>query len=147
MCRYGYHHWAVGPSALKAPIGWFTPHALSTKEVYSTIDDFVRCAELAKEAGYDGVEIMGSEGYLINQFIVSKTNKRTDEFGGSYENRTRLPIEVVRRTRQAVGKDFIIVYRLSMLDLVDDGSSWEEIVSLAKQIEQVLFHSLDQKPA
>ena len=90
---------------------------------------------------------MGSEGYLINQFIVSKTNKRTDEFGGSYENRTRLPIEVVRRTRQAVGKDFIIEYRLSMLDLVDDGSSWEEIVSLAKQIEQVLFHSLDQKPA
>lgn len=135
--RYGYHHWAVAPSALKSPIGWFTPHALTTKEVYSTIDDFVRCAELAKEAGYDGVEVMGSEGYLINQFIVSKTNKRTDEFGGSYENRIRLPIEIVRRTRQALGKDFIIVYRLSMLDLVDDGSTWDEIAMLAKKIEEV----------
>ena len=100
-----------------------------------TITDYAKCAEYAKSAGYDGVEIMGSEGYLINQFLVKKTNKRTDQYGGSYDNRMRLPIEIVKRTRQAVGKDFIIIYRLSMLDLVEGGSSWAEVVELAKRIE------------
>ncbi len=104
--------------------------------MYETIDDFVKCAVLAKEAGYDGVEVMGSEGYFINQFLVNKTNKRTDEFGGSYENRMRLAVEIVKKTREAVGKNFIIIYRLSMLDLVDDGSKWEEIVELAQRIEK-----------
>lgn len=134
--RYGYHPLNVAPSAIKAPIGWFKPRALSPRKIRKTIDDFVNCAEMAKLAGYDGVEIMGSEGYLINQFIVKHTNKRTDEWGGSYENRIRFPIEIVKRTREAVGKDFIIVYRLSMLDLVKDGSSWEEVVQLAKAIEE-----------
>ncbi len=96
----------------------------------------MKCAVLAKEAGYDGVEVMGSEGYFINQFLVTKTNKRTDEFGGSYENRMRLAVDIVKKTREAVGKDFIIIYRLSMLDLVDDGSKWEEIVELAQRIER-----------
>jgi len=134
--RYGYHFNSVSASAIKSPISWFKPKALSDKEVRGTIDDFVRSAELAKEAGYDGVEIMGSEGYLINQFLVQKTNKRTDEWGGSYENRMRFPVEIVRRVREAVGKDFIIIYRLSMLDLVDDGSSWQEVVELAHRIEK-----------
>eukprot|EP01038_Epipyxis_sp_PR26KG_P004747 gene4747-6658_t len=134
--RYAYHPWAVSASPIKAPIGWFTPKELTSAEVKSTIADFVKCAVLAKKAGYDGVEIMGSEGYLINQFIVKKTNKRTDEWGGSYANRIRLPVEIVKSVREAVGKDFIIIYRLSMLDLVDEGSSWEEIVELAKLIEQ-----------
>jgi 2,4-dienoyl-CoA reductase (NADPH2) len=133
--RYGYHYWTVSSSAIKAPIGWSTPKALCTKEVYDTIDDFTRCAVLAKEAGYDGVEIMGSEGYLINQFLVERTNKRTDEWGGSYQNRMRFPIEIVKKTREAVGNDFVIIYRLSMLDLVDGGSSWDEITELACQIE------------
>jgi 2,4-dienoyl-CoA reductase (NADPH2) len=109
---------------------------LTTKEVKQTIEDYVECASLAQYAGYDGVEIMGSEGYLINQFIVKKTNKRTDEWGGSYANRIRFPIEIVKRTREKVGPNFIIIYRLSMLDLVDDGSSWEEVVHLAKEIEK-----------
>lgn len=134
--RYGYHPWNVSASAIKAPIGWFTPKALTGDEVLQNIDDFVKCASLAKEAGYDGVEIMGSEGYFINQFLVSRTNKRTDEWGGSYENRCKLPLEIVKKTRAAVGKDFIIIYRLSMLDLVEGGSSWAEVVQLAKQIEE-----------
>lgn len=134
--RYAYHPWPVSASAIKSPIGMYTPTALSTSEVYTTIDDFVKCAEFAKQAGYDGVEIMGSEGYFINQFLVKKTNNRTDEWGGSYENRMRLPTEIVKRVREAVGKDFIIIYRLSMLDLVDDGSTWQEIVELAKNIER-----------
>mmetsp|Transcript_34326 Transcript_34326/g.49894 ORF Transcript_34326/g.49894 Transcript_34326/m.49894 type:complete len:766 (+) Transcript_34326:35-2332(+) len=133
--RYAYHFNPVSASAIKSPIGWYKPKALSSTEVENTIDDFVRCSELAKSAGYDGVEIMGSEGYFINQFIVSRTNKRTDKWGGSYENRIRLPIEVVKRVRQAVGKDFIIIYRLSMLDLVEGGSSWPEVVELAHKIE------------
>lgn len=133
--RYGYHFSPVSASAIKAPIGWFTPKALTSSEVRATIDDFVKCAELAKAAGYDGVEVMGSEGYFINQFIAQRTNKRTDEWGGSYENRIRLPTEIVKSIRQAVGKDFIIIYRLSMLDLVDDGSTWQEIVELAQKIE------------
>lgn len=134
--RYGYHPLNVAPSAIKAPIGIFKPFALSTRKVERTISDFVRCAALSKDAGYDGVEIMGSEGYLINQFIAARTNKRTDQWGGSYENRIRFPLEIIRRTRQQVGDDFIIVYRLSMLDLVEEGSSWEEIEQLARQVEE-----------
>lgn len=133
--RYGYHPFNVSASALKAPIGWFTPKALSSSDVYRTIDDFAKCAALAQKAGYDGVEVMGSEGYLINQFLVKRTNKRTDEFGGSYRNRMRLPIEIVKKVRAATSPDFIIIYRLSMLDLVEDGSSWEEIVELANEIK------------
>ncbi len=134
--RYGYHPICVAPSAIKSPISPFKPWKLSRGGIQRTINDFVNCAKLAQEAGYDGVEIMGSEGYLINQFIVSKTNHRTDEWGGSYENRIKFPIEIVRRTREAVGKNFIIIYRLSMLDLVEDGSSWEEVEQLAKEIEK-----------
>lgn len=134
--RYGYHPLAVAPSAIKSPISPFKPWALSNGGVKRTIKDYVRCAVLAREAGYDGVEIMGSEGYLINQFIVKKTNRRTDEWGGSYENRIRFPIEIVRQVRAAVGPDFIIIYRLSMLDLVPDGSTWEEIEILAHEIEK-----------
>ncbi|TAH09957.1 MAG: NADPH-dependent 2,4-dienoyl-CoA reductase, partial [Sphingobacteriia bacterium] len=134
--RYGYHPICVAPSAIKSPISPFKPWKLSRGGIKRTINDFVNCAKLAKEAGYDGVEIMGSEGYLINQFIVSKTNQRTDEWGGSYQNRIKFPIEIVRQTREAVGKNFIIIYRLSMLDLVEDGSSWEEVEQLAKAIEK-----------
>lgn len=133
--RYGYHPLAVSASRIKSPISPFKPWKLSTGGVRRTIRAFAKSAALAREAGYDGVEIMGSEGYLINQFIVSKTNKRTDEWGGSYENRMRFPVEIVRQVREAVGPDFIIIYRLSMLDLVDDGSTWEEVVQLAKAIE------------
>ncbi|MDP1973742.1 MAG: NADPH-dependent 2,4-dienoyl-CoA reductase [Sediminibacterium sp.] len=134
--RYGYHPICVAPSAIKSPISPFKPWKLSSGGIKRTINDFVNCAKLAQEADYDGVEIMGSEGYLINQFIVSKTNKRTDEWGGSYENRIKFPIEIVRQTREAVGKNFIIIYRLSMLDLVEDGSTWEEVEQLAKAIEK-----------
>ena len=134
--RYAYHPFSVAPSAIKSPITPFKPRALSARGVESTIDDFARCAELAKAAGYDGVEVMGSEGYLINQFLVRKTNKRTDRWGGeSFEQRMMFPVEIVRRTRKAVGDDFIIIYRLSMLDLVADGHTWEEVVTLAKAIE------------
>ncbi len=134
--RYGYHPFSVAPSPIKSPITPFKPWKLSLSGIKSTIKDFVNCAKLAQEAGYDGVEIMGSEGYLINQFIVSKTNHRNDEYGGAYENRIRFPIEIVRAVREAVGTNFIIIYRLSMLDLVDDGSTWEEVVHLAKKIEE-----------
>lgn len=133
--RYAYHPDLVAPSAIQAPISPHVPHELTGEEIEQTIADYVRSAVLAKEAGYDGVEIMGSEGYLINEFVVRHTNKRTDEWGGSHENRMRLPIEIVRRTREAVGEDFIIVYRLSMLDLVPDGSTFEEVVILAERIE------------
>lgn len=133
--RYAYHPDLVAPSAIQAPISPHVPNELTSEEIEQTIADYVRSAALAKEAGYDGVEIMGSEGYLINEFIVRHTNKRTDEWGGSYENRMRLPIEIVRRTREAVGEDFIIVYRLSMLDLVPDGSTFDEVVTLAERIE------------
>ncbi|MFJ9804491.1 oxidoreductase [Streptomyces wuyuanensis] len=133
--RYAYHPQLVAPSALQAPISPFVPHALTDEEVEQTVEDYVRAAELAKSAGYDGVEIMGSEGYLINEFIASATNHRDDRWGGSYDNRTRFPREIVRRTRERVGDDFIIVYRLSMLDLVPGGSSLEEVVALAKEIE------------
>ena len=133
--RYGYSEANVSASDTKAPISPFPAKALTVDGIERTIEDYAHCAALAQGAGYDGVEIMGSEGYLINQFIVSKTNRRTDEWGGSYENRIKLPIEIVRRTRERVGPNFIIIYRLSMLDLVDDGSSWEEVVHLAKEIE------------
>ena len=133
--RYGYHPLAVAPSPIKSPISPFKPWRLSNRGVESTIKDFVRCAVLAQEAGYDGVEVMGSEGYLINQFIVKKTNKRTDEWGGSFVNRIKFPIEIVKRIRKAVGDNFIIIYRLSMLDLVHDGSSWNEVEILARAIE------------
>ncbi|MEP2023289.1 MAG: NADPH-dependent 2,4-dienoyl-CoA reductase [Reichenbachiella sp.] len=134
--RYGYHPLNVGPSAIKSPITPFKPFALSERGIRNTISDFARCAALAKEAGYDGVEVMGSEGYLINQFIAQHTNKRTDRWGGSYENRMRFPIEIVKAVRQAVGEDFIIIYRLSMLDLIPQGSEWSEVVQLAKEIEK-----------
>lgn len=133
--RYGYHPFNVAPSAIKAPIGWFTPRELSPRAVQTTIQDYADCSARAREAGYDGVEIMGSEGYLINQFIVKHTNKRTDQWGGAYENRIRFPIEIVNAVRARVGPDFIIIFRLSMLDLIADGSTWDEIVMLAKQIE------------
>jgi 2,4-dienoyl-CoA reductase (NADPH2) len=133
--RYAYQPFAVAPSALKSPISPFRPRALSEGGIERQIKAFVRCAVLAREAGYDGVEIMGSEGYFINQFIAAATNQRDDRWGGSYENRMRLPVEIVRRTREAVGPDFILIYRLSMIDLVPGGSSWDEVVQLAKAIE------------
>ncbi|MET7501275.1 NADPH-dependent 2,4-dienoyl-CoA reductase [Streptomyces microflavus] len=133
--RYAHHPDLVAPSALKAPISGFTPNALTDEQVEETVEEFVRAAELARLAGYDGVEIMGSEGYLINEFIVSATNHRTDRWGGSYENRIRFPVEIVRRVRERVGSDFILIYRLSMLDLVPGGSTLEEVVTLAKEIE------------
>ncbi|MBC9712556.1 NADPH-dependent 2,4-dienoyl-CoA reductase [Streptomyces sp. TRM66268-LWL] len=133
--RYAYHKDLVAPSALQAPISPFVPHELTDDEVERTIEDFVRTAVLAKKAGYDGVEIMGSEGYLINEFIAAQTNHRTDRWGGSYENRMRFPVEIVRRTRARLGRDFLIVYRLSMLDLVPGGSTLDEVVALAREIE------------
>jgi 2,4-dienoyl-CoA reductase (NADPH2) len=133
--RYAHHPLAVAPSATRSPITPFTPRALTAWGIERTLAAYVRCAKLAQRAGYDGVEIMGSEGYLINQFVVRKTNRRSDAWGGPFEQRIRFAVETVRRTRDAVGTDFIIVYRLSMLDLVDDGSSWDEVVALAKAIE------------
>ena len=133
--RYSYQPNLVAPSALQAPINRFMPHALTHEEILTLIDDFARCAQLAREAGYDGVEIMGSEGYLINEFLAARTNQRDDQWGGDYANRMRFAVEVVRTVRQRVGKDFIIVYRLSMLDLVDNGGTFDETVLLAKAIE------------
>ncbi|APE49781.1 NADPH-dependent 2,4-dienoyl-CoA reductase [Delftia sp. HK171] len=133
--RYAYQPGLVAPSALQAPINPFVPHALTGDEVEQTIEDFVRCAALARHAGYDGVEIMGSEGYLINEFIAARTNHRDDEWGGSYAGRMRFAVEIVRRTRQRVARDFIIIYRLSMLDLVEGGSTLEEVITLAQAIE------------
>ena len=133
--RYGYSPLCVSASNIKSPISPFKPRALSTKGVYRTIKDYIKCATLAQDAGYDGVEVMGSEGYFINQFLVTKTNKRTDEWGGSFDNRMRLPVEIVKGIREAVGENFIIIYRLSMLDLVEQGSSWDEVVKLGKAIE------------
>ncbi|WP_323096125.1 NADPH-dependent 2,4-dienoyl-CoA reductase [Intrasporangium sp. YIM S08009] len=133
--RYAYHPASVAPSRLKAPITPFTPRALSTRGVERTVRAYARCARLAREAGYDGVEIMASEGYLLNQFLAPRTNQRTDRYGGSPENRRRLPVEVVRAVREAAGEDFVVVYRLSMLDLVPDGQSWDEVVALAREVE------------
>ncbi len=134
--RYGYHPLAVAPSRLQSPISPFTPFALSARGVERQIRDFVNCAAKAREAGYDGVEIMGSEGYFINQFLAQHTNKRDDQWGGDYSQRMRLPLEIVQRTREALGKDFIIIYRLSMIDLVPGGSSWDEVVQLGKGVAQ-----------
>ncbi len=133
--RYGYHPLAVAPSKVKSPITPFTPRALSSRGVERSIADFVTSARLARDAGYDGVEIMGSEGYFINEFLALRTNKRTDRWGGAYENRMRLAVEIVQRTREALGPEFIIIYRLSMLDLVEGGQEWQQIVRLAKAIE------------
>ncbi|MBY0463545.1 MAG: NAD(P)-binding protein, partial [Burkholderiales bacterium] len=133
--RYAYHPDLVAPSALKAPISPYRPHALTTEEVKQTVEDYANAAALAQSAGYDGVEIMGSEGYLINEFIAAQTNHRDDEYGGSYDNRIRFALEIVRRTRERVGKHFIIIFRLSMLDLVEGGSTREEVVQLAQALE------------
>ena len=133
--RYGYHPLCVAPSRIQSPISPFTPFELSAAGIERQIRAFIRCAKLARDAGYDGVEVMGSEGYFINQFLVTHTNQRTDAWGGSYANRMRLAIEIVRRTREAVGTDFIIIYRLSIIDLIPGGSSWEEVVQLAKAVE------------
>ena len=133
--RYGYHPFIVAPSAIKSPITPFTPWTMSRQRIIKTIAHFVRCAKLAQAAGYDGVEIMGSEGYLLNQFIVAHTNQRQDEWGGRFTNRIRFPVEIVRQVREAVGENFIIIYRLSMLDLIEAGSRWEEVVALGRAIE------------
>jgi 2,4-dienoyl-CoA reductase (NADPH2) len=133
--RYGYHPFAVAPSRIRSPITPFTPRELSSSGVEKQIKAFVRCAQLARDAGYDGVEIMGSEGYFINEFLVTHTNQRKDKWGGDYSQRMRLPVEIVERTREAVGEDFIIIYRLSMIDLIPDGNTWDETVALAKAIE------------
>ncbi len=133
--RYGYSPLCVSASNIKSPISPFKPRALSTKGVYRTIKDYANSAALAQQAGYDGVEIMGSEGYFINQFLVTHTNKRTDEWGGSFDNRMRLPVEIVKAVRAAAGPNFIIIYRLSMLDLIEQGSTWEEVVKLGQAIE------------
>lgn len=133
--RYAYNPDLVAPSAIQAPINPFTPRELTESDIAQQIKDFVQCAKLAQQAGYDGVEIMGSEGYLINQFIVKRTNHRTDSWGGSYENRIRFPLEIIKKIRAEVGEEFILIYRLSMLDLVEDGSSQEEVIQLAKAIE------------
>ena len=134
--RYAFHPLSASASSIKAPTTPFRPRRLSGRGIEATIDDFVRAAALAREAGYDGVEIMGSEGYLLNQFLAPRTNRRTDAWGGSAEKRRRLPVEIVRRTRAAVGADFIICYRLSMADFVPDGQSWDEIVALAQEVEE-----------
>jgi 2,4-dienoyl-CoA reductase (NADPH2) len=133
--RYAYHRHLVAPSPVKAPINQHAPRELTATEIEQTLDDYARCAELAQSAGYDGVEIMGSEGYLINEFICTRTNQRSDDWGGSYANRMRFAVEAVRRTRQRCGPHFIIIYRLSMLDLVDEGSTLDEVVQLAQAVE------------
>ncbi|MFE3291246.1 FAD-dependent oxidoreductase [Rhodococcus sp. NPDC059234] len=133
--RYSYNPLSASASSIKAPINPFRPRALTGRGVESTIGDFVRCARLAQSAGYDGVEIMGGEGYFINQFLAPRTNKRTDKWGGSAENRRRIAVEIVRRTRAAVGPNFVILFRLSMADLVDKGQTWDEIVTLARELE------------
>ncbi|MFF8730911.1 FAD-dependent oxidoreductase [Streptomyces sp. NPDC015171] len=133
--RYAYHEDLVAPSPVQAPISPYVPRELTEADIERTIEDYARTARLARQAGYDGVEIMGSEGYLINEFIAAQTNHRTDRWGGSYENRMRFPVEIVRRVREAVGEDFIIIYRLSMLDLVPGGSSLDEVITLGKAVE------------
>ncbi|QXO19338.1 NADPH-dependent 2,4-dienoyl-CoA reductase [Vibrio ostreae] len=134
--RYAMHPFSLSASAIKAPIARFAPGEMSERQIWSTIDDFANSALLARQAGYDGVEVMGSEGYLLNQFICKRTNVRYDAWGGSYENRIRFPLEVVRAIRATVGEEFIIIFRLSMLDLVEEGSTFEEVVQLAKALEE-----------
>jgi 2,4-dienoyl-CoA reductase (NADPH2) len=133
--RYGYTPYSVSPSGIKSPITPFKPSKMSVKSIQKTIDDYAHAAEMAQFAGYDGVEIMGSEGYLINQFLAQRTNKRTDKWGGNCENRMRFPLEVVRAVRKAVGSHFIIIYRISLMDLVDGGQTWEEVETLAKSLQ------------
>lgn len=134
--RYAYHPFSVAPSKIKAPINPFAPSAMSERQILTTIKHFARAAKLAQKAGYDGVEVMGSEGYLINQFICPRTNHRTDRWGGSFENRSRFAIEIIKAIREAVGEKFIIVYRLSMLDLVPDGNTFDEVIELGKAVEK-----------
>jgi 2,4-dienoyl-CoA reductase (NADPH2) len=134
--RYAYDKNLVAPSPIKAPINMFTPREMSDEDITRTISDYIQCAKMAQLAGYDGVEVMGSEGYLINQFIVKRTNHRTDHWGGTYQNRIKFPISIVKGIREALGENFIVIYRLSMLDLVEDGSTWDEVVLLAKEIEK-----------
>lgn len=134
--RYAFNESPIAPSAIQAPINSVKPEAASEEQIEQQIEDFIRTSVLAQKSGYDGVEIMGSEGYFLNQFLAKRTNQRDDDWGGSYENRMRLPVEVVRRVREAVGENFIIIYRLSMLDLVEGGSSYDEVVSLGKAIEK-----------
>lgn len=134
--RYAYHPFNVSPSAIKAPINPFKPRQMSERQIKKTIKDFAHTCQLAKDSGYDGVEIMGSEGYLINQFICQRTNQRNDQWGGSYKNRIRIALEIVKASRKRVGPNFIIIFRLSMLDLVEQGSNWDEVVELAKALEQ-----------
>ncbi|MBL4817170.1 MAG: NADPH-dependent 2,4-dienoyl-CoA reductase, partial [Shewanella sp.] len=134
--RYGYHPFSVAPSKIKSPITPFTPSPMSARQIRGTIKDYATSSALAKKAGYDGVEVMGSEGYLINEFISASTNVRDDEWGGSFDNRIKFPLQIVRSIREKVGKEFIIIFRLSMLDLIDNGSSWEEVVELAKRLEK-----------
>lgn len=133
--RYGYHPLVVSASSIKSPISWFSPRELSERGILRTIAAFVRCAKLAQAAGYDGVEIMGSEGYLLNQFLCPRTNQREDRWGGDLGNRMRLPLEIVRRIRRAVGERFIISYRLSLLDLVEGGNTWEDVRVVARALE------------
>ncbi|KXI29333.1 NADPH-dependent 2,4-dienoyl-CoA reductase [Paraglaciecola hydrolytica] len=134
--RYGYHSKIVAPSAIQAPITPFLPHALNAEEIEQQLEDFVNCAYLAKQAGYDGVEIMGSEGYLINQFICLHTNQRSDQWGGSFANRMRFPLEVIKRIRQRLGHNFILIFRLSILDLVNQGSNFDEVITLALALQK-----------
>lgn len=134
--RYAYNPNLIAPSAIQAPINPFTPREISSEEIEQQIEDFVNCAALAQQAGYDGVEVMSSEGYFLNEFIVTRTNQRDDEWGGAYENRIRLPVEIVRRIRERVGAEFIIIFRLSMLDMVEAGSTLDEVIILGKAVEQ-----------
>ena len=134
--RYAYHPFSVAPSQVKSPITPFTPKAMSVRQINSTIKDYAHASHLAAKAGYDGVEIMGSEGYLLNQFACLRTNKRSDEWGGDIENRMRLAIETIKAVRSKVGEKFIIIFRLSMLDLVEGGNSWDEVVTMAKAVEK-----------
>ena len=141
--RYSFHPFAVAPSAIKSPISKFKPWKLTGSGIWSTIRDFGNTAFLAKQAGYDGVEIMGSEGYLINQFIVPKTNHRNDEWGGTFENRIRFPLEIIKEVKKRAGNEFLIIFRLSMLDLIDEGSTLEEVILLAQQLEKSGVHIIN----
>ena len=145
--RYAYSPDCVAPSAVKSPISPFVPIALDDEGINKQIDDFVNCAQLAKSAGYDGIEIMGSEGYFINEFFVEHTNKRLDTWGGSYKNRMRLPVTIVEKIRSALGENFLLIFRLSMIDLIPNGSSHDEVVILAKKLEaagiNIAGHSID----
>lgn len=134
--RYAHHPFCVAPSAIKAPINKYTPKEMSISEIESTINDFVHTAKLSEKAGYDGIEVMGSEGYLVNEFLALRSNKREDEWGGSFKNRMKFPLEIVKRIRSHTKKDFMIIYRISLLDLVEEGNTWDEIIELAQELEK-----------